>query len=67
MAARKLGRFDLSDCEPLICEPCPMCFSAIYWQDKKGVLWLAFEDAARIGFDDNYMMLSGETNDKGGV
>jgi len=68
MAARKLGRFDLSDCELYTsCEPCPMCFSAIYWARIKKVYYgCTREDAARIGFDDNYIydVIKGETNDK---
>lgn len=67
-AARKQGRFDLSDCELYTsCEPCPMCFSAIYWARIKKVYYgCTREDAARIGFDDNYIydVIKGETNDK---
>jgi len=51
------GRFDLSDCEIYSsCEPCPMCFSAIFWSRIK---WLYFAcsrfDAEKIGFDDKLL------------
>lgn len=56
-ACRTLGTFDLSGCEIFTsCEPCPMCFGAIYWAhlDK---IYMANnrEDAARIGFDDAFI------------
>ena len=56
-AARKLGRFDLSDCEIYSsCEPCPMCFSAIHWAKMKNLYFgCSREDAADIGFDDNFI------------
>lgn len=35
-ACRKLGRYDLSDCEIYAsCEPCPMCFGAIHLSKLK--------------------------------
>jgi len=56
-ASRKLGRFDLSDCEIYSsCEPCPMCLSAIYWAKIKKLYFACTkEDAADIGFDDRYI------------
>ena len=53
-AARKLGRFDLSDCVLYTtCEPCPMCLAAILWARVRRVFFGGTaEDAARAGFDD---------------
>ncbi len=56
-ATKKLGRFDLSDCEIYSsCEPCPMCFAAIHWAKmKKLYIGASRYDAADIGFDDQYI------------
>ena len=56
-AAKKLGTFDLSGCDIYTsCEPCPMCFGAVYWAhlDK---LYFANDksDAKDIGFDDSFI------------
>jgi guanine deaminase len=56
-ATKKLGRFDLSDCEIYsTCEPCPMCYSAIHWAKMKTLYYGATRfDAAKIDFDDQYI------------
>ncbi len=56
-AARKLGTFDLSGCEIYTsCEPCPMCFGAIYWARLDRMYYGNDKhDAARIGFDDAFI------------
>jgi guanine deaminase len=53
-AAQKLGRFDLSDCEIYTtCEPCPMCYAAVYWSRIPRIYRGATkDDASTIGFDD---------------
>jgi guanine deaminase len=53
-ASRVLGRFDLSDCDIYTtCEPCPMCYAAVYWARIPRIHRGATkDDAARIGFDD---------------
>lgn len=56
-ATEKLGRFDLSDCEIYSsCEPCPMCFAAIHWAKMKKLYFGCTRyDAAKIGFDDQFI------------
>ncbi len=53
-AAKKLKRFDLSDCELYTsCEPCPMCLAATEWAKIKTLYYgCTRNDAAKIGFDD---------------
>jgi guanine deaminase len=53
-ASEKLNTFDLSGCEIYSsCEPCPMCFSAIYWAHISKVYYAAtHHDAEDAGFAD---------------
>lgn len=53
-ACRSLGSYQLEGCEVYAsCEPCPMCFGAIYWA-RPSKLYFANtrQDAAAAGFDD---------------
>lgn len=56
-AAKALGTFDLSGCEIFTsCEPCPMCFGAIYWAHLDKIYYANDrKDAADIGFDDDFI------------
>ena len=56
-ATQKLGTFDLSGCEIYTsCEPCPMCLGAIYWAHLDKIYYANNrKDAARIGFDDDFI------------
>jgi guanine deaminase len=53
-ACRVLGQFSLAGCTLYsTCEPCPMCWGAIYWARLDRVYYAAsMQDAARAGFDD---------------
>ena len=56
-ACRNLGTYDLSGCELYTsCYPCPMCLSAIIWANIGKVYYgNTKEDAANIGFRDDYI------------
>ena len=56
-ACKNIGTYDLSDCELYTsCFPCPMCLSAIIWANIKKVYYgNTKEDAAHIGFRDDYI------------
>jgi guanine deaminase len=67
-AVKKLKRFNISDCEIYSsCEPCPMCYSALYWAGiKKLYFGCTKKDAEKIGFMDNhlYEVFGGKTKSK---
>lgn len=56
-ACQKLNTFNLSGCELYTsCEPCPMCFSSIYWAHIDKVYFAANHiDAEKAGFDDAFI------------
>ena len=56
-ACRVIGNFRLSGCDLYAsCEPCPMCFGAIYWARPDRVFYAATAaDAAAAGFDDAFI------------
>ncbi|MFB5285030.1 nucleoside deaminase [Peribacillus sp. Hz7] len=56
-ACKNLNSFQLDDCEVYTsCEPCPMCIGALYWARPKAVYYACTkEDAAAIGFDDQFI------------
>jgi|SRR5699024_3897348 len=56
-ACQKLDSFQLEDCIVYTsCEPCPMCFGAIYWARPKAVYYACTQqDAAQIDFDDQFI------------
>lgn len=56
-ACSKLQTFQLDDCEIYCsCEPCPMCFGAIYWARPAKIFYAnTKQDAASIGFDDQFI------------
>ena len=56
-ACQNLNTFDLSGCEIYTsCEPCPMCFGAIYWAHLDKIYYANDrKDAADIGFDDDFI------------
>lgn len=56
-ACTQIGHFQLTGCEVYCsCEPCPMCFGAIYWARPDRVFYAnTKQDAAAIGFDDQFI------------
>jgi guanine deaminase len=56
-ACRVLGDFQLAGCDLYTtCEPCPMCFGAIYWARPARVFYACTAaDAAAAGFDDAFI------------
>ena len=56
-ACETLGYFQLDGCTVYTsCEPCPMCFGAIYWARPKMVYFACDKvDAAKIDFDDQFI------------
>lgn len=56
-ACKNINSYDLSGCELYTsCYPCPMCLSAIIWSNIKVVYYgNTKEDAAKIGFRDDYI------------
>lgn len=63
-ACENLGSFQLDGCTLYTsCEPCPMCLGAIYWARPAKVFYAATrEDAANIGFDDEFIYKEIEKN-----
>lgn len=56
-ACEILQNFQLDGCTIYTsCEPCPMCLGAIYWARPERVVYACTrEDAAAIGFDDDFI------------
>jgi tRNA(Arg) A34 adenosine deaminase TadA len=56
-ACANIGNFNLQGCTIYTsCEPCPMCLSACYWARLDKINYAnTREDAAYIGFDDEYI------------
>jgi guanine deaminase len=56
-ACANLSSYQLNGCEVYCsCEPCPMCFGALYWARPDKIYYAnTKKDAAAIGFDDNFI------------
>lgn len=56
-ACKTLNTFQLNGCEIYTsCEPCPMCLGAIYWARFDKIYFANTKtDAAKIGFDDEFI------------
>lgn len=56
-ACEVLNTFDLKGCSIYAsCEPCPMCFSAVYWSNLDAIYFAATkDDAAAAGFRDAHI------------
>jgi len=63
-ACQNLNNFQLDGCVLYTsCEPCPMCLGAIYWARPERVFYACTrEDAANIGFDDQFIYEEIEKN-----
>ena len=63
-ACGTLGEFQLDGCVIYTsCEPCPMCLGAIYWARPEKVFFACTrEDAANVGFDDDFLYREMEKN-----
>jgi tRNA(Arg) A34 adenosine deaminase TadA len=56
-ACANLANYQLHGCEVYCsCEPCPMCFGALYWARPDRIFYAnTKDDAAAIGFDDHFI------------
>lgn len=63
-ACARLDSFQLENCTIYTsCEPCPMCLGAIYWSRPARVFFgCTRDDAAKIGFDDQFIYEEIEKN-----